>query len=117
MSPPSDGLVECTFLIPLVGNSDRRQHSPTAWRDFAEDLLELYGAFSGPEIYFRTVSLVAGEWEGIKDKSRRYTVALPRNRIPVLRGFLEEQCCRFDQEAIYLSVAGEVEFIRPRGDD
>jgi len=47
----------------------------------------------------------------VQDQSRRYLVALPRKDVEKLREVLREACVVFQQKAIYLSVAGEVEFV------
>ncbi len=56
-----------------------------------------------------------GEWvEGqtgkvIEDESRKYHVAVPEDRVEILRTILRRVANSFDQECIYLSVAGLVE--------
>jgi hypothetical protein len=53
----------------------------------------------------------------VRDESRRYTIALPRSKLNGLRKLLRRAANTFDQKAIYLSVAGEVEFVTPRPED
>lgn len=48
-----------------------------------------------------------------KDTSRRYVVAIEEHRIDELRDLLRRAASTFDQKAIYLAVAGLVEFIEP----
>lgn len=112
----SEKLLECAFLIPLVRDSDRVRHSPLAWRELEDDLRDFLNAFSGPERWrlLRDRETIAGEWEGVRDESRKYVVAVSESRLDELRRLLVEQCVRFDQRAIYLSVAGVVEFITPQ---
>jgi hypothetical protein len=50
----------------------------------------------------------------VSDESRRYTVALPRRRIPFLRRLLREVAVEFAQEEIYFVISGTVEFIKRR---
>ena len=50
----------------------------------------------------------------VGDVSRRYTVAIPQAKLDDLRDLLRRVANTFDQKAIYLSVAGEVEFVTPR---
>ncbi|MGH6635122.1 MAG: hypothetical protein ACRED0_02955 [Gammaproteobacteria bacterium] len=49
------------------------------------------------------------------DTSYKYTVALSHSRLKKLRTLLSEACEVFAQKSIYLSVAGQVEFIEARG--
>ena len=48
------------------------------------------------------------------DESRKYWIALPAETVDDLRAMLWRACNTFDQRAIYLSVAGRVEFIEAR---
>lgn len=109
-------LVECSFLIPVLRNSDQQPHQPVDWRNFQNELLSLSPdkAFTGPEtaLVFRKKKKVPGKWKEIDDESRKYTVAIPVKQLKGLRKVLCAQCDRFDQESIYLSVAGKVELIR-----
>lgn len=45
------------------------------------------------------------------DESRKYWIALPADKADDLRAMLRRACHTFDQRAIYLSVAGRVEFV------
>lgn len=51
--------------------------------------------------------------EVVRDRSRKFIVAIPRDALGDLRNLLREACERFAQKCIYLSVAGQVEFVRP----
>jgi hypothetical protein len=55
--------------------------------------------------------------EIVRDESRRYTIALPDSRLDDLRRLLRSAANTFDQKAIYLSVAGIVEFVTPGPED
>jgi hypothetical protein len=72
---------------------------------------------------YKDVETVAGEYvedatkKIVRDESRRYTVAIPRSRLDDLRQLLRKAANTFDQKAIYLSVAGEVEFVTPKPED
>jgi hypothetical protein len=114
--PEGGKLVECAFLVPLVRNSDRAPHQPAAWNALQDALFEAFGGSSGPELIYRSVRPVPGDYrdaggERIADESWRYVVALPRRRLNDLRALLRRAANTFDQEAIYLSVAGMVEFV------
>lgn len=49
--------------------------------------------------------------------SRRYILAIPESKANDLRMLLKMAAHTFDQEAIYLSVAGTVEFVVPTEED
>ena len=78
---------------------------------------------SGPELLYKDVVTVPGEYvedatkKVVRDQSRRYTIAISRSKLEELRRLLRRAANTFDQKAIYLSVAGEVEFVTPRPDD
>ena len=107
-------IVECTFFIPIrrdANLSDGKLHSAEAW-EWLDD--ELFLQFGG-----RTVA--PGFYEGfyedpdthkrVPDQSRKYIVAVEKPEIKSLRRLLVEAKTAFQQKCIYLSVAGQVEFI------
>ena len=47
----------------------------------------------------------------LDDVSKKYFVALPREEVGRLRSLLRHACVVFRQKCIYLSVAGDVEFV------
>jgi len=47
----------------------------------------------------------------VSDQSKKFFVALPPKKVIYLRRLLASACNRFEQQCIYLSVAGHVEFI------
>jgi hypothetical protein len=109
-------MIECSFLIPLCGDralSDGTEHLPQTW-EWLEH--ELFDRFEGQTI-------APGEYEGayrdpqtgarVADRSRKYLVALPAERLDEIRDVLSGACVLFRQKCIYLSVAGHVEFIEP----
>jgi len=117
-------LVECSFLVPLVRDSDRVVHSPIAWSLFQDAMREAFPkGHSGPEMMYKDVETVPGEYvdeaakKVVGDVSRRYVVAIPRTKLEDLRQLLRKAANTVDQKAIYLSVAGEVEFVTPRSED
>jgi hypothetical protein len=110
----SKQLRECTFLIPLRRDkelSDGKQHTVTAWRWLQGELYERFQGWTiAPGVY-------EGQWkssqtgESVSDRSRMYIVALPKRDLPALRRLLREACRTFYQQRIYLSIAGQVEFV------
>jgi hypothetical protein len=107
-------LLECSFLIPIHGDadlSDGDEHRIEDWDWLSE---EMFARFGGGTV-------APGLWEGfytdrdtgnrVADESRKYIVALPPDQFDPLRNLLAECCRVFSQKCIYLSIAGEVEFI------
>lgn len=115
----------CTFLIPVVRDSDRRPHAPVVWRLLQDALVRTFGALTGPEpvLYYRKPDAVPGAWrpeEGeapVEDLSRRYTVAVPADRVDELRALLRRAGNSFDQRVMYLEVGGYAEFVEVRLED
>lgn len=120
-------LVECSFPIPIVRDSDRLPHQPHAWDDLTIELRTLVKSYprghQGPKTVFHwEEDVTPGEYEegptsGVtRDESRKYWIALPADKAEDLRAMLRRACNTFDQRAIYLSVAGRVEFVEARPD-
>lgn len=110
-------------MVPEVRNSDRQPHQPLAWRLLQDEIGRRFPeGHSGPEIFYRAVDLVPGEYSDapgdppIRDRNRHYILAIPTTRIDEVRELLQKAAVTFDQKAMYLSVAGSVEFIEP-GDE
>jgi len=53
----------------------------------------------------------------VEDLSRKYTVALPADRLDDLRALLRRAGNSFDQRVMYLEVAGYAEFLQVRPED
>jgi hypothetical protein len=109
-----DPLLECSFFIPLrrdANLSDGMPHLSDAWV-WLDD--ELFANFGG-----RTIA--PGEYDGfyrdpdtqerVFDKSRKFLVAIAPSQRGELRSLLAAACVIFGQKCIYLSIAGEVEFV------
>jgi len=111
-------LVQCEFFVPIVRNSDKNTHQPTAWNLLVNEIRRVFPAgHSGPETFYRGDALVPGEYEDnpqnppVKDISRRYLLAIPETKVDDLRLLLRKAANTFDQKAMYLSVKGNVEFV------
>ena len=107
-------VLECSFLIPIHRDpilSDGRPHHIKAWRRLSEGL---YQRFEG---WTLSPGLHSGAYQDpdtlrpVRDRCRKYTVAVSKSDIEGLREFLAKACIRFRQKCIYLSIAGQVEFI------
>ena len=76
---------------------------------------ELEEHFGG---WTRAPGMYEGAWKSAKtgqtvvDQSYRYEVAAPASQLDSVRLLLAEACAFFEQQVIYLAVAGRVEFIR-----
>lgn len=107
-------LIECSFLIPIQRDSelsDGSLHSPTEWQWLDMELRARFGgATKSPGLHtgFYTDS---DSGQQVADRSRRYVVAVKRKELNGLRDLLQQACVEFHQKCIYLSVAGEVEFL------
>ncbi len=112
MIPPRQ--IECSFLIPVrrdANLSDGAPHATELWEWLNDELFERFGG--------RTVA--PGLYEGfyrdpetqkrVDDQSHKFMVAVSALQFDELRALLAEVCVEFQQKCIYLSVAGEVEFI------
>jgi len=116
-------LVECHFIIPIRKDTDRKLHQPISWKLLSNELRNTFPkGHSGPEILYKDVETVKGEYEEdftkriVSDQSRRYTIAIPIKETEKLRKLLSKAANTFDQKAIYLSITGRVEFIEPDSD-
>ena len=88
-------------------------HSPFVEVWLQDELFRLFGG----------ATTAPGEYEGfytdpdsghrIVDKSHKFIVAVSEDKIDELRQLLSETCLVFKQKCIYLSIAGQVEFIEP----
>ena len=115
----------CVFLVPVVRDSDRKPHPSILWRLLQDALVRTFGAVTGPEtvLYYRNPVAVPGAWspgegqEAVEDLSRKYTVAVPADRLDELRALLRQAGNSFDQRVMYLEVAGYAELIEVRPED
>ena len=57
-------LVECSFLVPIVADTDRRPHAPVAWRLLQDAIYDAFKGLSGPERFglVKDVELVPGSY-------------------------------------------------------
>jgi len=109
----------CVFLVPVVRDSDRKPHPSILWRRLQDVLVRLFEGIGGPEtvLYYRTLDPVAGSWSAgqgsdpVEERSRKYTVAVPRERVDELRALLRRAGNSFDQRVMYLEVAGYAELL------
>ena len=107
--------IECSFLIPVRRDADLSDGSPhqTDLWEWLDD--ELYNRFGGAT---EAPGLYGGFYRDpdtgkrVADQSHKFIVAVSVHQLHELRAFLVEVCGLFQQKCIYLSVAGEVEFIK-----
>jgi hypothetical protein len=107
-------LLECAFLIPIRRDrnlSDGRLHRERAWNWLEEQLLVFGGATLATEVY-EGWYVDPDTRKPVQDLSKKYFVAIPRAEVARLRSLLKDACAVFRQKCIYLSVAGQVEFVK-----
>jgi hypothetical protein len=112
---PSGYLAECSFLIPLTRDSvlsDGLKHETSAWEWLETELDIRFEGFTEAPGYYRGSYRDPDTGERVNDESKQYVVALDLNRIEELRELLSIACDTFQQKCIYLSIAGQVEFVR-----
>lgn len=111
-----DPLCECSFFIPRLRDahlSDGELHEHDAWDWLDNYLYACFGAGTAGPGWYRGFYKDPDTGERVDDESKKYTVALPKDDVNRLRALLSEACRVFHQKCIYLSVAGQVEFVKP----
>jgi len=113
--------------VPGSSGAGLGSEAPPArlWRLLQDALLSTFGAVTGPEAvaYYRNPVAVRGAWspgagrELVEDLSRKYTVAVPEDRVEELRAILRQAGNSFDQRVMYLEVAGYAELLEVRAAD
>lgn len=114
MPDPRELLIECAFLLPKRRDahlSDGEEHEHHVWEWLRNEMFDqFHGVTMAPGFY-------AGYYKDpdtggrVADQSLKFIVAIPEGRIVELRGLLSAACVMFAQKCIYLSVAGQVEFV------
>jgi hypothetical protein len=114
----AEALLECSFLIPVCRDrilSDGKPHPKKTWVWLEHELFVFRGATRAPGLY--------PGWypdpdtgEQVRDRSRKFFVAVPRAQVNELRRVLRRACAQFRQKSIYLNVAGRVEFVEGDSD-
>ncbi len=107
-------LLECSFLIPVNRDknlSDGKAHRRIAWKWLDDQLMKFEGATRALDLYEGWYPDPDTGKRGT-DRSRKYWLALPAEKIEQLRSLLADACRVFRQKCIYLSIAGRVEFVK-----
>lgn len=107
-------LLECSFLIPVTGDSSFSDSDLHSRMDVDWLLDELERTFGGATVapgHYRGSYIDPDTLDRVSDESVKYVVAVAEESVDELRTLLEQCCIRFYQKYIYLSVAGSVEFI------
>jgi hypothetical protein len=103
-------MIKTHFLVPVRDNAGR-PHSRGLWLELEQRLITLFGGYS-------RVTGIHGAWEYegriYRDISRGYSVSLERwTLLPVWLDLVRWARQAFQQEAIYIEVAGVPEIIGP----
>ena len=110
----AESLIECRFFIPLVRDGNRNVHAPRAWQRLNAVLYATFRASTTRKTLWISIDALSGEYHGkqgrVVDESREYILAIPRDRLDELRRILRRACITFDQQCLYFSVQGLVEF-------
>lgn len=116
--PMPERILECAFFIPMRRDkelADGKAHSKRAWRWLGRHLFDRFGGRTLAPGLFEGLWRSPATGQPVQDLSRRFLVAVPEGGVDQLRQLLSEACGVFAQRAIYLSVAGVVEFIEAPG--
>ena len=110
-------VLACSVLIPISRDaelSDGEPNPPATWRWLESNLFNRFGGATRAPGLYEGFYRDPNTGKRVGDKSREYTVALPRSGLKQLRLLLREACAVFSQKCIYLNVAGRVEFIEAK---
>ena len=112
---PSDRILECTFFVPLRRDrslSDGAKHKPRLWEWLDEELFYRFGGGTVAPGKYSGFYMDPDTGKKVTDQCYMYIVAIPEEGLQSLRDLLRTVCKQFAQKCVYLSVTGEVEFIR-----
>lgn len=107
-------MTACQVVIPLVSGRTRAPWHPNKVPDWEAATAYLFGGISPIAL------AVVGRWRDpskpprkgiVPDPQNRYEVAVGRSRIAELKEYMRFTCVHFEQECLYLALAGAVEFI------
>ena len=97
-------MIKAQFLVPTHDN-EGNPFSRRQWQALHERLDATFNGFSRR-------NGVHGQWEGYRDLSREYTVALPGwLHVPRLLALVQWVRVEFKQEAIYIEIQGVPEIV------
>jgi hypothetical protein len=86
------------------------------WRWLDAELFLRFGGRTVAPGFYQGFYADPDTGEKVADESRKFIVAVPHSQVSQLRSLLIEACGQFQQKCIYLSIAGNVEFVE-RGHD
>src|SRR5437016_3106473 len=107
--------VECSFFIPIhrdANLSDGALHGQETWEKLNDELFARFDAGTAAPDLYRGFYRDPDSGQRVDDESRRFLVAVSETALDEVRRLLVEACEWFQQKCIYLSVAGQVEFVR-----
>lgn len=104
--------IETWFVIPTVRDSDKKKHRATLWGLLRAELYEVAGADSWKWVILEELAPTKGSWKNpktgkpVRDKSRKYTVVVLREKAEEIREVLFRAANSFDQQEILFMVLG-----------
>jgi len=111
---PEDTLLECSFMLSIHSDDDLAEDAEPESKACQWLEAKLLSLFKGVKVYRDSTSglyLVPHSNQSVAGKFCRYTVPVQKRRLDEMRRILIDLCDAFDQESIYLSIAGHVEFV------
>jgi hypothetical protein len=110
-------MIECAFLIPVRRDailSDGEAHDRKLWDWLTDELFNRFHGWTAAPGSYHGYYEDPDTHQRVADESYKYIIAVEEARLPELRQLLSAACVFFQQKAIYLSIAGHVEFIERR---
>ena len=107
--------VECAFFIPVCRDahlSDGQPHDPIALEWLRDQLWDHFGGGTVAPGLYEGFYTDPDTGERVSDQSHKYVIAIDRRHLKHLRRFLMDCCRVFEQKVLYLSIGGDVEFIK-----
>ena len=108
--------LETSFFVPIHEDPDvgsEGLHPYYKWENLQRDLFVMFEGWTLSPGLYEGEYLDPDTGKPIRDKSKRYVVALEKEQVPRLRQYLKmEVAVNFKQKVIYFFNGMEVEFVK-----